>query len=60
MLPKNRAPIVEAEGQVTSKLGGVLHQVKAIRALRQEPLNLEELGHDTYISRDIKGIAELP
>ena len=41
VLPKNRAPIVEAEGQVTSKLCGVLHQVQAVRALRQQPLNLE-------------------
>ena len=41
VLPKYRAPVVEAEGKVTSKLGGVLHQVQAVRALRQQPLNLE-------------------
>ena len=41
ILPENRAPVVEAEGQVTSKLSGVLHQVQAVRALRQQPLNLE-------------------
>ena len=35
------APVVEAEGEVTRKLGRVLHQVQTVRALRQQPLNLQ-------------------
>ena len=37
------AGAVEAEGEVARELGGVLHQVKPLRTLRQQPLDLDTM-----------------